>query len=135
MFTLSYQTFILYFGCVIIVTFYFYKQLKLINSCNSALILTQSNCFIHLALTHYGCLSVHLPFHCSIRQLVCHSNFLIRKFLSSKDYSASDRRTFDMGVAKNFYSFLGRSSNILVPFLSILQALKSDLPHLRSCIL
>ena len=52
--------------------------------------------FIHLVLTQYGCLSVHLPFHRNIRQLVCHFNFLIRKFLGSERYSASDRRKFDI---------------------------------------
>ena len=51
--------------------------------------------FIHLALTQYGYLSVHLPFDCNIRQLVRHLRFLIRKFLGSEN-SASDCRKFDM---------------------------------------
>ena len=40
--------------------------------------------FIHLILTQYDCLSVRLPFHCNITQLVCHSDFLMRKFLGSE---------------------------------------------------
>ena len=37
--------------------------------------------FIQLVLAQYGCLWVYLPFHCNIRQVVCHFNFLVRKFL------------------------------------------------------
>ena len=29
------------------------------------------------------CLSMHLPFHCNIGQLVCHLNFLIRKEIAT----------------------------------------------------
>ena len=67
------------------------------------LILTYRKCFfVSLVLIQYGHIRVHLSLHCNIRQLVCHSNFLIKRFPGSEDYSALDRGKFDMNILSVF---------------------------------